>query len=1322
MPLPYRFTFFFVFLLLFLAFIQGVSHTPNIAQAEALASREAIINAEISTATQMMMLAEATSYDCSGQTAVSVAECQALVAIYNDNPNAILSNWLVAGSSPCSWSGVTCQDGGVTYLSLSSGNQLTSVPAEIGQLSNLQGLYLIGNQLTSVPTEIGQLSNLQELFLGHNQLMTVPAEIGQLNNLLLLDLYNIQLTAVPAEIGQLSNLQTLRLEGNQLMVVPTEIGQLSNLQELSLGHNQLTTVPAEIGQLSNLQSLGLSSNQLTVVPAEIGQLNNLLLLDLSSNQLTAVPVEIGLLSNLNQLDLNHNQLASVPLSIGQLSNLQELRLYNNQLTSMPAEIGQLNNLHWLDLSHNQLTTVPVEIGLLSNLNQLDLNHNQLTSVPLSIGQLSNLQMLNLHWNQLTSLPVEMWQLSNLQRLDLGGNQLTVLPAEIRQLSNLQQLELGGNQLTAVPAEIGQLSNLQWLYLWVNQLTVVPAEIGQLSNLKTLRLDNNQLTAVPAEIGQLSNLLSLTLGGNQLTTVPAEIGQLSNLQALTLGGNQLTTVLAEIGQLNHLQELHLNDNPQLAGPIPTDFTNLPLNYFHFSNTQICEPTDSVMQNWLASIQNLFSTGIECGGDGLADDINAFVGTGRQQLMQASDDAYDVSQVGDYFLDKLEVDAVNLVIDTTLNLWSLSSIDWGLVGQGMNHITTPGYQAALNASWNGWVSDSAAKHWYKPLYDNIHNNRQLLFNESAQAGFKYYAQEAGIEVAKDSIKKWLVDEFVPSADNPILNNFGAPANDLAFEYRVELTREGAEVQALLPTLGLTPAQEEAYRADMLARQQAHTQMMAQLNSHRDLLWNSYQDAQASENNWWNFWGKFLLKYAVIGGATLAWDGPGFYVASAGTTAVDTIYTAVQGTRALAHDQKMIDQSLRFVGSRIPHTYAQISLNTVAGLNLIRSGQPPKIADGQIMLATMHSTGHYRVWPGLWWAEESSEIKVQIRNNANFPTTFMTSASYDHTGFWSGSQRLLPEGEGRTVNQFMQGIATIPLKMRDDGLSPNDGGFVDILVLGATETGLYPVDTLSIAWNPIQIETMADSIKRSMAGYTLAELNSAPTHPYPLSSAVINLPNSTEYRMVLGVTNPFTLTIAASLTQIIPSEFTVLDSDGATIVGDSLVWTTVISPEVGLEFRPLLQWEGTPDSTVVIPAAHLAFEDIDTGLGDTYDGVEETVQAPWPLELTADIPLTWSQNSTITGTVSLTNITDSLTTTGILTVTAKTPEGHTLWNMTTPITVSPGQTEMISLPFKSTQSGYAIVEGELAIAGVEKPVFAEIVLVTGGGTTYLPLVVRP
>jgi Leucine-rich repeat (LRR) protein len=40
----------------------------------------------------------------------------------------------------------------------------------------IKELYLIGNQLTSVPAELGCLTALEDLGLGGNQLSSVPAE------------------------------------------------------------------------------------------------------------------------------------------------------------------------------------------------------------------------------------------------------------------------------------------------------------------------------------------------------------------------------------------------------------------------------------------------------------------------------------------------------------------------------------------------------------------------------------------------------------------------------------------------------------------------------------------------------------------------------------------------------------------------------------------------------------------------------------------------------------------------------------------------------------------------------------------------------------------------------------------------------------------------------------------------------------------------------------------------------------------------------------------------------------------------------------------
>ncbi|BAY24777.1 Miro domain-containing protein [Calothrix sp. NIES-2100] len=319
---------------------------------------------------------------------------------------------------------------GVTELDL-SGNRLTALPPEIGQLVNLRSLNLWGNRLRSLPGELGQLVNLQSLNLYNNRLRSLPGEFGQLVNLQSLNLYNNQLRSLPGEFVQLVNLQTLDLDRNELSSLPGEFVQLVNLQTLDLGRNELSSLPREFVQLVNLQTLDLGSNQLSTLPEEFGQLVNLQTLDLGSNQLSTLPGEFVQLVNLQTLDLSDNQLSTLPGEIGQLVNLQTLYLGSNQLSTLPEEIGQLVNLQILYLGKNQLSTLPGEIGQLVNLQALDLSFNQLSSLPGEIGQLVNLRLLNLWGNQLSSLPGEIGQLVNLQTLDLEGNELITLPPEIR---------------------------------------------------------------------------------------------------------------------------------------------------------------------------------------------------------------------------------------------------------------------------------------------------------------------------------------------------------------------------------------------------------------------------------------------------------------------------------------------------------------------------------------------------------------------------------------------------------------------------------------------------------------------------------------------------------------------------------------------------------------------------------------------------------------------------------------------------------------------------------------------------------------------------
>jgi Leucine-rich repeat (LRR) protein len=112
-------------------------------------------------------------------------------------------------------------------------------------------LTLRSNQLTSVPAELGDLNALEVLRLEFNKLTSVPASLGALTALTRLDLSGKQLTSVPASLGALTALTRLDLRNNQLATVPAALGNLKALTRLDVAWNpDLAALPEEVEQLS----------------------------------------------------------------------------------------------------------------------------------------------------------------------------------------------------------------------------------------------------------------------------------------------------------------------------------------------------------------------------------------------------------------------------------------------------------------------------------------------------------------------------------------------------------------------------------------------------------------------------------------------------------------------------------------------------------------------------------------------------------------------------------------------------------------------------------------------------------------------------------------------------------------------------------------------------------------------------------------------------------------------------------------------------------------------------------------------------------------
>lgn len=337
----------------------------------------------------------------------------ALVALYNatNGPGwTNKNNWL--SSSPISeWQGVTTEP---TALKCINGTAVADISVTELDLGNNQ---LSGN----IPSEIGNLQDLEVLWLYDDQFT------GQLSG------------SIPSTIGQLTNLQRLALYGNQLSGnIPSEIGNLVNLTIINITHNQLSGyIPSGIGNLKKITVLQLSNNQLMgAVPSELGNMDNLTILELYNNKLSGnIPSSLGRLVKLIRIQLQNNQLSgNIPNDIDGLKSLSVLNLFNNQLSgAIPSELGELTALTELDLSANLLSAnIPPALGNLLILAQLNLSNNQLTGdIPANLGNLQGLEEVELHNNQLSGEIPGGLKLVTVQvfcpQYDLGGTTINMDP-------------------------------------------------------------------------------------------------------------------------------------------------------------------------------------------------------------------------------------------------------------------------------------------------------------------------------------------------------------------------------------------------------------------------------------------------------------------------------------------------------------------------------------------------------------------------------------------------------------------------------------------------------------------------------------------------------------------------------------------------------------------------------------------------------------------------------------------------------------------------------------------------------------------------------
>ncbi|XP_027330043.1 probable inactive receptor kinase RLK902 isoform X2 [Abrus precatorius] len=169
--------------------------------------------------------------------------------------------WNTTQTSPCSWTGVLCNNGRVTVLRLPAMGLTGSLPTGLGNLTELQTLSLRFNALTGgIPSDFANLKSLRNLYLQGNFFSgEVPDSVFALQNLVRLNLGSNNFSGeVSTKFNSLTRLATLYLQRNGFTGSVPDLS-VPPLQQFNVSFNRLTgSIPERFSRLDQSAFVGNS--------------------------------------------------------------------------------------------------------------------------------------------------------------------------------------------------------------------------------------------------------------------------------------------------------------------------------------------------------------------------------------------------------------------------------------------------------------------------------------------------------------------------------------------------------------------------------------------------------------------------------------------------------------------------------------------------------------------------------------------------------------------------------------------------------------------------------------------------------------------------------------------------------------------------------------------------------------------------------------------------------------------------------------------------------------------------------------------------------
>ncbi|KAL3698420.1 hypothetical protein R1sor_012496 [Riccia sorocarpa] len=550
-------------------------------------------------------------------------------------------------------------------LKISQCRAIRNWPTSLRELKNLKLLELVAiAEPFELPGTLGNLTNLEHLYIDQCKVGYIPSSLQHLTNLRVLKVSEVVgRQPIPDILRFLRRMEILHLKCWGVVNLMDALREMTALTELHLECEGIQELPDTLGNLTNLEKLQLRC-PIECLPGSFANLTRIETLKLEGSfgmvKMCAAkrcvvrlredeivhPIS-PLLCSLQgfmtkqkglRVDCQHGMSAVIvrnmiglesleikvrgPQAIPDVfRDLQKLRIFKLTCEAMERSLVEslehLSSLENLDLACKTVERLPDVFGCFSTLKKLRIECPSLQALPNSFGNFTQLTTLRISATGLRTLPDSFAQLSQLQVFHLTGRDiLTTFPDLAGCSSSLLRLRLGPWEISRITSQtMWQLPRLEKLevsghnYPWVSgfeahrwdlpetiwprlkslfllELQKPPEALGDLHYIRYLECERCGFEGLPESLGRLSGLTRLTIRdcGN-LKTLPETIGELSSLTKLELVNTYALHSLPEsVGRLSSLRDLSIRSCRTLPETIG-DLSNL-LNLYLSASALPC----------------------------------------------------------------------------------------------------------------------------------------------------------------------------------------------------------------------------------------------------------------------------------------------------------------------------------------------------------------------------------------------------------------------------------------------------------------------------------------------------------------------------------------------------------------------------------------------------------------------------------------------------------------------------------------------------------------------------------------------------------------